>query len=70
MTTKEKPTPGWHREAGYDTAFDSRNNSSFHARPKALLVGIAAYDAALLALWGLLPAGLASWFIQRGGTAP
>lgn len=50
MDTKKKPAPGWHRETGYDTAFDSRNHSLFASRLKALLIGIAAYDTALLAM--------------------
>ena len=54
MTTNNKPAPGWHRETGYDTAFDSRDHSPIHARLKALLIGIAAYDAALLALLALI----------------
>lgn len=57
MMTKEKPAPGWHREAGYDTAFDSANHTPIRIRLKALMIGIAAFDAALLALlfalvWG------------------
>ena len=54
MTTKEKPAPGWHRTTGYDTAFDSRNHSPIHSQLKALLIGIAAYDAAVLALLVLI----------------
>lgn len=59
MTTKEKPATDANREAGYDTAFDSRNHTPFASRLKALPIGIAAYDAAILALlllflWGAL----------------
>lgn len=58
--TMKKPAAGDNRQAGYDTAFDSRNHSPIHAQLKALLIGIAAYDAALLALlflivWRALP---------------
>jgi hypothetical protein len=60
MDTNKKPAPGWHRETGLTDAFDSRNHSPIHARLKALLFAIAAYDAALLAmlaliLWRALP---------------
>jgi hypothetical protein len=59
MTTKGKPASEANREAGYDIAFDSRNHSPIHAQLKALLIGIAAHDAAVLALlflivWGEL----------------
>ena len=54
MDTNKKPAPGWHRETGYDTTFDNHNLSPIHARLKALLIGIATYDAALLALLALL----------------
>ena len=54
MTIKEKPAAGGDRQTGYDTAFDSRNNSPFALRCKALMIGIAAYDAALLALLALI----------------
>jgi hypothetical protein len=59
MDTNKKPAPEANREAGYDTAFDSRNHRPIHSQLKALLIGIAAYDAALLALlalvvWGAL----------------
>jgi hypothetical protein len=50
MDTKVKPAPGGNREAGLNDALDSRNHSPIHARLKALLIGLAAYDAALLAL--------------------
>lgn len=59
MTTKKKPAPGGNRETGYDTAFDSRNHSPIRTRIKAAIV--------CLAVWGLLPAGFATWIIQRGG---
>ncbi len=59
MTTKKKPAPEANRKAGYDIAFNSHNHSPIHAQLKALLISIAAYDAALLAmlvliLWGAL----------------
>lgn len=54
MTTNKKPAPEANREAGYDTAFDSRNHSPIHTQLKALLIGIAAYDAALLAVLFLI----------------
>jgi hypothetical protein len=60
MDTNKKPAPDGNRETGYDTAFDSHNHSPIHARLKVLLIGIAAYDTALLALlflivWRMLP---------------
>jgi hypothetical protein len=60
MTTNKKPAPEANREAGYSTAFNSPNDSPFALRCKALLIGIAAFDAALLALpalivWRALP---------------
>lgn len=59
MNTKEKPAPDGNQEAGYDIAFDSRNHSPIRTRIKAVIVS--------LAIWGLIPAGLATWVIQRGG---
>lgn len=59
MITKKKPAPEANREAGYDTAFDSRNHSPIRTRIKAAIVS--------LAIWGLIPPGLATWLIQRGG---
>lgn len=38
---------------------DGRNPSGIHSRIKAAIVR--------LALWGLIPEALATWFIQRGG---
>jgi hypothetical protein len=54
MDTKKKPVAGGDRQTGYDTAFDSRNHSPIHTQLKALLIGIAAFDAALLALLALI----------------
>jgi hypothetical protein len=59
MATKKKPAPEANRGTGYGAAFDSRNHSPIHFHLKALLIGIAAHDAALLALlalvlWGAL----------------
>jgi hypothetical protein len=59
VTDKKKPAPDGNRETGYDAAFDSRNLTAIRSRFKSLIVR--------LALWGLIPAGLASWLIQRGG---
>jgi hypothetical protein len=50
MQTKGKPAPEANREAGYDIALNSHNHSPIYAQLKALLIGIAAYDPALLAL--------------------
>jgi hypothetical protein len=55
----KKPAPEANREAGYDTAFDSRNHSPIRTRIRAVIVS--------LAVWGLISAGLAAWLIQRGG---
>jgi hypothetical protein len=54
MTTKGKPAPEANLEAGYDIAFNSHNHSPIHAQLKALLVAIATYDTALLALLALI----------------
>lgn len=58
MITNKKPAPGWNRGTGYDTTFDSRNHSPIHPRLKALLIAIAGYDAALLALLFLIVLGV------------
>lgn len=57
MTINKKPAPGWHREAGYSTAFNSPNDSPFALQCKALLIAFAKYDAALLALLALILRG-------------
>ena len=54
MTTKKKPAPGWHRETGLTDAFDSSNHTPFASRLKALLIGLAAHDVAVLALLALI----------------
>ncbi|MDP2852086.1 MAG: hypothetical protein Q8O23_01640 [Gallionella sp.] len=59
MTAKKQPAPGAIREAGYDTAFNSRSHTPAASCIKTLIVR--------LALWGLLPVALANWLIQRGG---
>lgn len=59
MTTKEKPAPEANRGTGYGDASTCGNDTPIRGRLKALIVR--------LALWGLIPAGLASWLIQRGG---
>jgi len=58
MTTKKKAARAGTRTAS-DTAFDSLNHTPIHSRIKAAIVR--------LALWGLIPASLATWLIQRGG---
>ena len=59
MITKEKPAPGGNRDTGYDTAFVDTNHTPLRSRIKAIIIN--------LALWGLIPAALATWLIQRGG---
>lgn len=59
MTTKDKPASGGNRGTGYGDARDSQNDTPFASRLKALLMPIAAHDAALIALlflilWGAL----------------
>ena len=54
MATKEKPAPEANRGTGYDAAIDSRDHTRFQSQLEALLIGIAAYDAALLALLALI----------------
>lgn len=54
METKEKPAPEDNLEAGYDIAFNNHNHSPVYAQLKALLIGIAAYDAALIVLLALI----------------
>ncbi len=61
MTTKTKSRNGGDRPAPKTT--DSRNctaiDSSIKAAIKAAIVR--------LAVWGVIPAGFATWLIQRGG---
>ncbi len=57
MTTKEKPAPGWRREAGLIDAFEDSNDTPFALRLKAVLLALVLYDAALLALLVLLAFG-------------
>lgn len=59
MIAQEKPAPDGNRETGYDAAFNRRNLTAIRGGSKALIVR--------LALWGLIPAALATWLIQRGG---
>lgn len=59
MTTKEKPATGPNREAGYGDAPTCANHTPIRSQLKAAIV--------TLALWGLLPVGLATWLIQHGG---
>jgi len=54
MDTNKKPAPGGNRDTGLTDAFDSSNHTPFALQLKALLIGIAAYDAALLALLALI----------------
>lgn len=58
MTTKKKAARAGTRTA-FDTAFDSRNHTPIHSIIKAAIVRLAA--------WGVIPANLATWLIQRGG---
>jgi len=57
MTTMKKPAPEANREAGYDTAFDSRNHSPMRPHIKAAIFR--------LAICGLIPPGLATWLLRR-----
>ena len=50
MENKKNARPGGDRAAGNGDAFDSSNHTPFAMCLKALLIGFAAYDAALLAL--------------------
>ena len=61
MTTKTKGRNGGHRPTPKTT--DSRNFTPIHSSIKA------AIKAAIvrLAVWGVIPAGFATWLIQRGG---
>ncbi len=59
MDNKKNARPGGDRTAGNGDAFDSSNHTPFAFQLKALLIGIAAYDAAVLALlvlivWGVM----------------
>lgn len=55
--TKRKPAPGANRETGLSDASDCANHTPIRTRLKAAIVN--------LAVWGLIPAGLATWLIQR-----
>lgn len=59
MTAKEKPAPGGNRAAGYGDASTCVNHTPIRSRLKAVIVS--------LAVWGLIPAALGTWLIQRGG---
>ena len=58
MTTKMKGRASWH-QATPKTSKSTRNSTGLASRIKAVIVK--------LALWGLLPVGVADWIIQRGG---
>lgn len=57
MPTKTKGRDRWH--GATPKTSDSSNPTAIHPSIKALIVR--------LALWGLIPAGWATWLIQRGG---
>lgn len=57
MTTKTKGRNGGDRAALKTTCV--RNHTSIRSRLKGLIVR--------LALWGILPVGLAQWLVQHGG---
>lgn len=54
MDTMKNARPGGDRTAGNGDAFDGSNHTPIALRLKALLIAIAAYDAALLALLALI----------------
>jgi hypothetical protein len=54
MDTKKKPVLGWHRETGLTDAFDKANHTPIALRLKALLLWLALYDAAIVALLALI----------------
>lgn len=58
MTTKTKGRDRLRRSATPKTG-NSRNPTAIHSSIKALIVRFA--------LWDLIPAGWATWLIQRGG---
>jgi hypothetical protein len=55
MTTKTKGRNRWH--GATPKTSDSRNLTVIHSSIKAVIVR--------LAIWGLLPTGLAGWIIRR-----
>jgi hypothetical protein len=55
MAIKTKGRAGWHQTT--PEAFDNRHATPAASRIKALIV--------LLAVWGLIPVGLADWLIRR-----
>lgn len=57
MTKNNKGRDRWHGATPKTT--DSHNPTAIHSVVKAVIVR--------LALWGLIPAGFATWLIQRGG---
>jgi hypothetical protein len=58
MTRKTKGRAGWH-QATRKTSKSNHHFTGLASRIKAVIVK--------LALWGLLPVGVADWIIQRGG---
>ena len=57
MTNKKKAA--WHSAAASKKNKDFKTNYSVRAIPKIAIVR--------LAIWGVIPASLAQWLIQRGG---
>jgi len=57
MSTNNKGRDRWHGATQKTT--DNRNPTAIQSRIKTVIVR--------LAVWGVIPAGLATWLIQRGG---
>lgn len=53
-STNKKPAPGWHRDTGLTDAFDKVNHTPITLRLKVLLLWLALYDVAIVALLTLI----------------
>lgn len=65
MTTKTKSRNGGDRPAPKTT--DSRNCTAIDSSVKAAIKAAIKTAIVRLAVWGVIPAGFATWLIQRGG---
>ncbi len=58
MTRQTKVRTGWH-QATPNTSESTCNSTGIASRIKAVIV--------TMALWGLIPVGMADWIIDQGG---
>jgi hypothetical protein len=59
MIAMKKPAPGGNREAGSGNARNSSKHTPIRTLLKAAIVN--------LTVWSLIPTGVTTWLIQRGG---